>query len=79
MFAFDPNTNERICIILMGVSGCGKTTIGESLSNGTSFLTIPIYLELKCTFLDGDHLHPHHNKIKMQNGYILHEKFNLQW
>ncbi len=55
-------------IILMGVSGCGKTTIGEQLADK---LGIPFY--------DGDDFHPEKNVEKMQSGVPLDDQDRLPW
>lgn len=55
-------------IILMGVSGCGKTTIGEQLAEK---LGIPFY--------DGDDFHPEKNVEKMQSGVPLNDQDRLPW
>ena len=55
-------------IILMGVSGCGKTTIGEQLADK---LGIPFY--------DGDDFHPEKNVEKMQSGEPLNDQDRLPW
>ncbi|HET9348255.1 MAG TPA: shikimate kinase, partial [Arthrobacter sp.] len=44
----------------MGVSGCGKTTIGDLVAR-----------ELGVPFLDGDSLHPVENVAKMAAGTPL--------
>ena len=44
----------------MGVAGCGKTTIGENLSD-----------RIGGTFLDGDAFHPQANIEKMSQGIAL--------
>ena len=66
------NRNNIDCfmynIILMGVSGCGKTTIGEQLADK---LGIPFY--------DGDDFHPEKNVEKMQSGEPLNDQDRLPW
>jgi gluconokinase len=47
-------------LIAMGVSGCGKTTIGEMLAK-----------RLKCDFADADSFHSQANKDKMHKGIPL--------
>jgi len=54
--------------ILMGVSGCGKTTIGELLA---SHLQLP--------FFDGDHFHLESNIKKMSCGIPLNDEDRLPW
>ncbi|NMH88344.1 NADP-dependent phosphogluconate dehydrogenase [Flavivirga algicola] len=55
-------------IILLGVSGCGKTTIGKLLSQKVS---IP--------FFDGDDFHPKSNIDKMAKGISLNDEDRLPW
>ena len=55
-------------IVLMGVSGTGKSTIGIELSQ---MLEIP--------FLEGDDLHSVANKNKMRAGIPLIDKDRLPW
>jgi len=55
-------------IILIGVSGCGKTTIGSELSK-----------RVGCQFLDGDDFHPADNIKKMANAVPLTEVDRLPW
>lgn len=55
-------------ILLMGVSSCGKTTIGESLSR-----------ELAWPFFDGDSFHPPENVEKMRQGIPLNDQDRLPW
>ncbi|BAS16941.1 probable gluconokinase [Arthrobacter sp. Hiyo8] len=57
--AGDPGaaTEQPRRIVVMGVSGCGKTTIGDLVARA---LGVP--------FLDGDSLHPVENVAKMAAG-----------
>lgn len=54
--------------ILMGVSGAGKTLIGQKLS---AKLGIPFY--------DGDDFHPPENVAKMQSGNPLNDDDRKPW
>lgn len=56
------------CIILMGVSGTGKTTVGLALSQA-----------LGAKFIDGDDLHPRQNIVKMAAGQPLEDSDRLPW
>ena len=56
------------CIILMGVSGTGKTTVGLALSQA-----------LGAKFIDGDDLHPRHNIVKMASGQPLEDSDRQPW
>jgi gluconokinase len=55
-------------IILIGVSGCGKTTIGIKLSK-----------RVGCLFLDGDDFHPEANIKKMSDSVPLTEEDRVPW
>jgi beta-N-acetylhexosaminidase len=55
-------------IIVMGVSGCGKTTIGDLVAR-----------KLGVPFLDGDSLHPMENVAKMAAGTPLTDDDRWPW
>ncbi|MCB0653739.1 MAG: gluconokinase [Saprospiraceae bacterium] len=55
-------------IIVMGVSGCGKTTIGKQLSQS-----------MKVPFYDADDFHPLVNVQKMANGEPLNDDDRRPW
>lgn len=55
-------------IVVMGVSGCGKSRIGAALANA-----------LGLRFLDGDSLHPPHNIAKMSRGDALDDNDRAPW
>jgi beta-N-acetylhexosaminidase len=55
-------------IVVMGVSGCGKTTIGDLVAR-----------ELGVAFLDGDSLHPVENVAKMAAGTPLTDEDRWPW
>ena len=50
-------------VLLMGVSGCGKTTIGQRLAE-----------EAGWEFYDGDDFHPEVNIEKMASGLALDDE-----
>ena len=52
----------------MGVSGCGKSTIGKLLAD-----------ELECPFYDGDDFHPQSNIDKMAGGAALTDEDRWPW
>lgn len=56
------------CYVLMGVSGCGKTSVGEALS-----------VRCEMTFIDGDELHPQANIDKMASGEPLTDIDREPW
>ena len=55
-------------IVVMGVAGCGKTSVGEGLSE-----------RLGWTFLEGDAFHPQSNKDKMAGGTPLTDEDRFPW
>jgi len=55
-------------VILMGVSGSGKTTIGEAL--------VPL---TNATFIDADNLHSEENREKMARGEPLTDEDRMPW
>jgi len=55
-------------VVLMGVSGSGKTTIGTLLAQRTG-----------TTFADADDYHPQANKQKMAAGHPLNDEDRAPW
>lgn len=55
-------------IVVMGVSGCGKSTVGQQLAAA-----------LDARFVDGDDLHPPANKSKMAAGIPLNDSDRWPW
>ncbi|EGO25733.1 hypothetical protein SERLADRAFT_466293 [Serpula lacrymans var. lacrymans S7.9] len=60
--------NHGIFIVVMGVSGTGKSTLGAALSEA---LHVP--------FIDGDDLHPKSNVEKMSRGEPLTDEDRAPW
>ncbi|CFR03271.1 gluconokinase [Yersinia kristensenii] len=56
------------CIIVMGVSGTGKSCVGQALA-----------LALNAKFIDGDDLHPRANIQKMASGQPLNDSDRAPW
>jgi gluconokinase len=54
--------------IVMGVSGCGKTSVGEALAK-----------ELGWDFYDADDFHPPENVAKMASGTPLNDSDRAPW
>jgi gluconokinase len=59
---------ETRFVILMGVSGCGKTTLGQLLAQ-----------RLGWAFYDADDFHPPANIAKMANGIPLNDADRAPW
>jgi gluconokinase len=59
---------KPVIAIVMGVSGCGKTTVAALLSAA-----------LGCQFQEGDDLHPAANVAKMHGGTPLTDADRLPW
>jgi gluconokinase len=55
-------------VLVMGVAGSGKTTIGEMLA-----------ARLDCGFSDADEFHSEANKTKMATGIALQDEDRLPW
>jgi gluconokinase len=62
-----PDTEPR-AVILMGVAGSGKSTVGASLAQ-----------RLGCPFLDADDFHPAANVEKMKRGLPLNDEDRTPW
>ncbi len=54
--------------VIMGVSGCGKSTIGQDVADAIGGV-----------FLEGDSFHPPENKEKMGNGIALTDEDRWPW
>ncbi|HMQ08998.1 MAG TPA: gluconokinase, GntK/IdnK-type [Saprospiraceae bacterium] len=58
----------HIVVWIMGVTGSGKTTLGEALARETGWI-----------FFDGDDFHPSSNIKKMSKGISLNDSDRLPW
>jgi gluconokinase len=61
-------TPRAMRVVLMGVSGCGKSTVGERLAT-----------HLGWRFVEGDSLHPPENVAKMAAGQALDDEDRAGW
>lgn len=71
MAASPPASEGEGCfgpIVVMGVSGCGKSTVGSRLAE-----------YLGCSFIEGDSLHPDANVDKMRTGTPLDDNDRWPW
>ena len=62
------NENQNLCILIMGLPGSGKTTVGKFLTK-----------RLKAVFIDADDHHSVQNIIKMSNSYPLNDQDRKEW
>lgn len=62
------NASAPPVLVLMGVSGCGKTTIAQLLSE-----------RLDWPYIEGDSMHPVSNIEKMSAGYALTDADRQPW
>jgi gluconokinase len=60
--------NDPIALVVMGVAGCGKSTIGEAVAR-----------QMHCRFVEGDTFHPPQNIAKMTAGYALDDEDRWPW
>ena len=56
------------CYVLMGVAGCGKSSVGAALAAACGI-----------DFVDGDDLHPQSNIDKMASGHPLNDADRAPW
>lgn len=64
----DEQMNRPHAIVVMGVSGCGKSSVGEKLAEA-----------LDLQFMEGDALHPAANVEKMSKGIPLTDDDRMPW
>ncbi|KAG2422958.1 hypothetical protein HXX76_015629 [Chlamydomonas incerta] len=63
-----PPPPDPLVFVVMGVSGCGKSSVGTALA-----------LALGAPFLEGDELHPPENIAKMRSGIPLTDEDRWPW
>jgi len=66
--AASPPASEGFAIVVMGVSGSGKTTVGVRLADA-----------LTAEFIDGDDLHTDAARAKMKSGHPLTDEDRWPW
>ncbi len=66
--AASPPVSDRLAVVVMGVSGAGKTTIGRLLADA-----------LGAEFIDGDDLHSRDARAKMASGKPLDDEDRWPW
>jgi gluconokinase len=64
----EPSSTQQPVVVLMGVSGCGKSTVGALLAG-----------RLGWDFKEGDDLHPAANIEKMAAGHPLDDEDRWPW
>ncbi len=62
------STTKPLRVVVMGVSGCGKSTVGRLLAD-----------ELGARYVEGDDLHPPANVQRMAAGIALTDADRLGW
>ncbi|XP_021900166.1 probable gluconokinase [Carica papaya] len=63
-----PSNLKGKAVVIMGVSGSGKSTIGQMLAKAWD-----------CDFIDADDFHPQLNKEKMGRGIPLSDEDRIPW
>ena len=66
--AASPPASDAVAIVVMGVSGSGKTTVGKRLARA-----------LHAEFVDGDDLHTDAARAKMAAGHALTDEDRWPW
>lgn len=61
-------STRRLAVVVMGVSGCGKSTVAEGIAAA-----------LGLHFIDGDRLHPEENIARMSAGIPLQDEHRWPW
>ena len=68
MAADPPDGSRRVAVVVMGVAGSGKTTVGKRLAE-----------RLGVPFVDGDELHSPAARAKMASGQALEDADRWPW
>lgn len=62
------HTNVPLAIVVMGVSGCGKSSVGQAIADAYGQV-----------FIEGDALHPPENVARMSAGILLTDEDRWPW
>lgn len=65
---FKQMSSDTRLYVVMGVAGCGKTSVGTGVAN-----------KLGGTYIDGDDFHPEANIAKMSQGEALNDEDRWPW
>jgi gluconokinase len=68
LMAASPPRSDGAIYVVMGVSGCGKSLVGEAIAAA-----------LGVEFVEGDRLHPASNVAKMSKGIPLTDEDRFPW
>lgn len=68
MAALTESGRITVIVVVMGVTGCGKTTVGAMLASACGW-----------KFLDADDFHPPQNVAKMRDGEALTDEDRWPW
>src|SRR5271166_3588765 len=63
-----PHASQALAVVVMGVSGAGKTVVGQRLAEA-----------LGGDFIDGDNLHTDAARAKMSSGHPLTDEDRWPW
>ena len=63
-----PTQRDRRAIVVAGVCGCGKSTLGQALAN-----------QLDWAFVEADEFHSEQSKAKMAAGIPLDDEDRIPW
>lgn len=64
----ETDSRNQYAIVVMGVSGCGKSSAGRAIASS-----------LNAEFIEADDLHPQANIKKMENGIPLNDEDRQPW
>lgn len=71
--------SDIYAVVVMGVSGCGKSTICEDLAQALNSKAAEGGKSIKGLYIDGDNYHSESNKQKMASGVPLTDEDRHDW